>query len=175
MAPVAVGDQVPSVTLFEDSPGGKVELESLCAGKKVVMFGVPGAFTPGCSKTHLPGYVAAAADLKAGGVDEIVCVSVNDPFVMEAWGKDQSAGGKVRMLADTTAELTKALGLELDLTAVLGNVRWDFSQSREFFSGYFASKLEVKSCFGVFWTFAKLTSSPDLSRGELVERVASVS
>ena len=81
MAPVAVGDQVPSVTLFEDSPGGKVELESLCAGKKVVMFGVPGAFTPGCSKTHLPGYVAAAADLKAGGVDEICCVSVNDPFV----------------------------------------------------------------------------------------------
>ena len=125
MAPVAVGDKVPSVTLFEDSPGGKVELESLCAGKKVVMFGVPGAFTPGCSKTHLPGYVAAAGDLKAGGVDEIVCVSVNDPFVMEAWGKDQAAGGKVRMLADTTAELTKALGLELDLTAVLGNVRWE--------------------------------------------------
>ena len=125
MAPVAVGDKVPSVTLFEDSPGGKVELEALCAGKKVVMFGVPGAFTPGCSKTHLPGYVAAAADLKAGGVDEIVCVSVNDPFVMEAWGKDQAAGGKVRMLADTTAELTKALGLELDLTAVLGNVRWE--------------------------------------------------
>ena len=123
MAPVAVGDQVPSVTLFEDSPGGKVELPELCAGKKVVMFGVPGAFTPGCSKTHLPGYVAAAGDLKAGGVDEIVCVSVNDPFVMEAWGKDQSAGGKVRMLADTTADLTKALGLELDLTAVLGNVR----------------------------------------------------
>ena len=111
------------MTLFEDSPGGKVELAALCAGKKVVMFGVPGAFTPGCSKTHLPGYVAAAADLKAGGVDEIVCVSVNDPFVMEAWGKDQSAGGKVRMLADTTAELTKALELELDLSAVLGNVR----------------------------------------------------
>ena len=123
MAPVAVGDKVPSVTLFEDSPGGKVELGSLCAGKKVVMFGVPGAFTPGCSKTHLPGYVAAADDLKTKGVDEIVCVSVNDPFVMEAWGKEQSAGGKVRMLADTTADLTKALGLELDLTAVLGNVR----------------------------------------------------
>ena len=116
MAPVAVGDKLPSVVLYENSPDGKVELVSLCAGKKVVIFGVPGAFTPGCSKTHLPGYVAAAADLKAGGVDEIVCVSVNDPFVMEAWGKDQSAGGKVRMLADTTADLTKALGLELDLT-----------------------------------------------------------
>ena len=123
MAPVAVGDQVPSVTLYEDSPGGKVELAELCAGKKVVIFGVPGAFTPGCSKTHLPGYVAAADDLKAKGVNEIACVSVNDPFVMEAWGKDQGATGKVRMLADTCGDLTKALELELDLSAVLGNVR----------------------------------------------------
>ena len=71
----------------------------------------------------IPGYVSAAEGLKAGGVDEIVCVSVNDPFVMEAWGRDQDAAGKVRMLADTTAELTKALGLELDLSAVLGSVR----------------------------------------------------
>ena len=123
MAPVAVGDQVPSVTLFEDSPGGKVELASLCAGKKVVIFGVPGAFTPGCSKTHLPGYVAAAEAMKAKGVEEIVCVSVNDPFVMEAWGKDQGAAGKVRMLADTCGDLTKALELELDLSAVLGSIR----------------------------------------------------
>ena len=123
MAPVAVGDQVPAVTLFEDSPGGKVELASLCAGKKVVIFGVPGAFTPGCSKTHLPGYVAAAEDMKAKGVEEILCVSVNDPFVMEAWGKDQGATGKVRMLADTCGDLTKALELELDLSAVLGSVR----------------------------------------------------
>ena len=97
MAPIAVGDKVPNVTLFEDSPGGKVELASLCAGKKVVVFGVPGAFTPGCSKTHLPGYVSGAEDIKGKGVDEIVCVSVNDPFVMEAWGKDQGAGGKVRI------------------------------------------------------------------------------
>ena len=123
MAPVAVGDQVPSVTLFEDSPGGKEELASLCAGKKVVIFGVPGAFTPGCSKTHLPGYVAAAEDMKAKGVQEILCVSVNDPFVMAAWGENQSAGGKVRLLADTCGDLTKALCLELDLAAVLGNVR----------------------------------------------------
>eukprot|EP00092_Neocalanus_flemingeri_P024455 GFUD01026519.1.p1 GENE.GFUD01026519.1~~GFUD01026519.1.p1 ORF type:complete len:158 (+),score=41.91 GFUD01026519.1:85-558(+) len=123
MAPIAVGDQVPSVTLFEDSPGGKVELASLCAGKKVVIFGVPGAFTPGCSKTHLPGYVAAAEDMKTKGVQEIVCVSVNDPFVMEAWGKDQGAAGKVRMLADTCGDLTKAMELELDLSAVLGSVR----------------------------------------------------
>ena len=127
MAPIAVGDKLPNVVLYENSPDGKVELVPLCAGKKVVIFGVPGAFTPGCSNTHLPGYVAAADKLKTKGVDEIVCVSVNDPFVMEAWGKDQSAGGKVRMLADTTADLTKALGLELDLTAVLGNVRWESS------------------------------------------------
>ena len=71
----------------------------------------------------MPGYVAAAGDLKAGGVDEIVCVSVNDPFVMEAWGKDQGAEGKVRMLADTCGDLTKALELDLDLAAVLGSVR----------------------------------------------------
>ena len=89
----------------------------------MVLFGVPGAFTPGCSKTHLPGYVAAHADLKAKGVQEVVCVSVNDPFVMEQWGKAHGADGKVRMLADTTAAFTKALGLDLDLTAALGGVR----------------------------------------------------
>merc|ERR1719173_197920 len=92
-------------------------MAELCAGKKVVIFGVPGAFTPGCSKTHLPGYVEAAADMKAKGVNEIVCVSVNDPFVMEAWGKDQAADGKVRMLADTCGDLAKALDLQLDLPA----------------------------------------------------------
>ena len=123
MAPVAVGHKVPSVTLFENSPGNKVDLVELCSGKKVVIFGVPGAFTTGCSKTHLPGYVEAAGVLKAKGVDEIVCVSVNDPFVMEAWGKDQGADGKVRMLADTCGDLAKALDLQLDLTAVLGNLR----------------------------------------------------
>jgi len=123
MAPVAVGDKVPSVTLFENSPANKVDLAELCAGKKVVIFGVPGAFTPGCSKTHLPGYVEAAADLKGKGINEIVCVSVNDPFVMEAWGKDQAADGKVRMLADTCGDLAKALDLQLDLAAVLGNMR----------------------------------------------------
>ena len=95
----------------------------LFAGKKVVLFGVPGAFTPGCSKTHLPGYVSAAADLKAKGVSEIVCISVNDPFVMAEWGKAHGADGKVRMLADTTAAYTKSLGLDLDLTAALGSVR----------------------------------------------------
>jgi len=123
MAPVAVGDKMPSVDLYENNPGTKVNISELCAGKKVVIFGVPGAFTPGCSKTHLPGYVSRAEELKGKGVDEIVCVAVNDPFVMEAWGQNQNADNKVRMLADTCAELTKALELELDLSAVLGSVR----------------------------------------------------
>ena len=91
LTPVAVGDKLPSIALYENPPGNKVDAEELCAGRKVVVFGVPGAFTPGCSKTHLPDYVAAAAELKAKAMEEIVCVSVNDPFVMEAWGKDQGA------------------------------------------------------------------------------------
>ena len=83
-----------------------------------------GAFTPGCSKTHLPGYVAAAGELKAAGVHEIACVSINDPFVMHAWGEAQGAGGKVRMLADTTGDWSKKLALDTDkLAAALGGVR----------------------------------------------------
>jgi peroxiredoxin 5 len=84
---------------------------------------VPGSWTPGCSATHLPGYVANAEKIKAKGVDEIVCLSVNDPFVHSAWGKAHGADGKVRMLADTNADLTKALGVEIDLTKALGSVR----------------------------------------------------
>merc|ERR1711928_318997 len=121
--PINVGDKIPSVDLFEDSPANKVNTSELTAGKKTVIFGVPGAFTPGCSKTHLPGYVADFDKLKAKGVDEVVCISVNDPFVMAAWGKDQNASGKVRMLADTAGAFTKALDLEMDLSAVLGTVR----------------------------------------------------
>lgn len=86
-------------------------------GKKLVIFGVPGAFTPLCSAKHLPGYVERYAQLKAKGVDEIWCMAVNDPFVMAAWGREQQAGGKVRMMADGSAEYAKKLGLERDLTA----------------------------------------------------------
>jgi len=89
MAPVQVGDAVPSVDLFEGAPDQKVNLAEVCKEGKVVIFGVPGAFTPGCSKTHLPGYVEDADKLKAKGIKDIICVSVNDPFVMGAWGKDQ--------------------------------------------------------------------------------------
>ena len=122
-APVAVGDKLPSIALYENSPGNKVDAAELCAGRKVVVFGVPGAFTPGCSNTHLPGYVASAASMREKGVEEIVCISVNDPFVMEAWGREQGVAGKVRMLADPQGSLTSALGLGLDMAAILGNVR----------------------------------------------------
>ncbi|ALC46491.1 Prx5 [Drosophila busckii] len=122
-AMVKVGDKLPSVDLFEDSPANKINSAELVNGKKVIIFGVPGAFTPGCSKTHLPGYVSTADALKAEqGVDEIVCVSVNDPFVMSAWGKEHGAGGKVRMLADPAAAFAKALDVSLDLPP-LGGVR----------------------------------------------------
>ncbi|XP_017774059.1 PREDICTED: peroxiredoxin-5, mitochondrial [Nicrophorus vespilloides] len=120
--PLKVGDSIPNVDLFEDTPAKKVNLAELAQGKKMIVFAVPGAFTPGCSKTHLPGYVAKATELKSKGVDEIVCISVNDPFVMSAWGKDMKAEGKIRMLADTAAQFTKAM--ELDQTiGPLGGIR----------------------------------------------------
>ncbi|XP_015118968.1 peroxiredoxin-5, mitochondrial [Diachasma alloeum] len=119
---IAVGDKVPAVDLYEDSPANKVNLAKTAAGKKIIVFGVPGAFTPGCSKTHLPGFVQKADELKSKGVSEIFCVSVNDPFVMAAWGKDHQADGKVRMLADTNGEFAKAADLAMDLP-VLGGTR----------------------------------------------------
>ena len=115
---IKVGDKIPSVTLnvmTEDGPDA-VSTDDFFAGKKVAIFGVPGAFTPTCSAKHLPGFVANADALKAKGVEAIACVSVNDPFVMGAWGKDQGVGDKVAMLADGSAKFTKATGLELDLT-----------------------------------------------------------
>ena len=122
---VKVGDAFPKgVVLQENNPGESVNMdEFLTKNKKVLIFGVPGAFTPGCSKTHLPGYVADADKLKAAGIDAIVCVSVNDAFVMASWGEAHNAAGKVRMLADTTGDLTKKLGVDLDLTAKLCSVR----------------------------------------------------
>merc|ERR1711981_925649 len=123
MAPIQEGDAIPSVDLYEGAPNNKVNLAEACKDGKFVIFGVPGAFTPGCSKTHLPGYVSQAEELKGKGVKEIFCVSVNDPFVMGAWGENQNAGGKVRMLADTCGDFAKAADLELDLAKVLGSVR----------------------------------------------------
>jgi peroxiredoxin len=122
---IKVGDKLPAVTLMEyiDTPTegcslgpNPVPVEQAAAGKTIALFAVPGAFTPTCSAKHLPGYVEKAAEFKAAGVDEIWCLSVNDAFVMGAWGREQNAQGKVRMLADGDAEFAKATGLTLDLT-----------------------------------------------------------
>ena len=114
---IKVGDALPAdVKLKEMKDGGPkdVTVGELFRGKRVVVFAVPGAFTPTCSMKHLPGFVADAAKIRAKGVDDIVCVSVNDAFVMDAWGKASGAAGKVRMLADGNGEFTRAVGLELD-------------------------------------------------------------
>ncbi|XP_035636747.1 peroxiredoxin-5, mitochondrial-like isoform X1 [Oncorhynchus keta] len=121
-----VGEKLPAVEVHENEPGNKVSMDQLFKGKKGVLFAVPGAFTPGCSKTHLPGFVEQAAALKSKGVQEVACISINDAFVMAAWGKEHGAGGKVRMLADPTGAFTKAVDLLLDndqIVAVLGNKR----------------------------------------------------
>ncbi len=114
---VQVGDKVPSTTLQHMTDDGPADISSdeVFAGKKVVLFALPGAFTPTCSAKHLPGFVQQAAAIKAKGVDTIACLSVNDAFVMGAWGKDQGVGDTVLMLADGSADFTKAMGLELDL------------------------------------------------------------
>ncbi|MCK5424630.1 MAG: peroxiredoxin [Emcibacter sp.] len=113
---IAVGDKLPEVTLVEMTAEGPVPRTTadIFGGRKVALFSVPGAFTPTCSAKHLPGYVEQAASFTAKGVDEIVCIAVNDAFVMGAWGKSQNAGGKVSMLADGNCDFSKALGLEMD-------------------------------------------------------------
>ncbi|MDP2743101.1 MAG: peroxiredoxin [Hydrogenophaga sp.] len=122
---IQVGDKIPATTLMEYSEvegngcsigPNPVETESASAGKTIAVFALPGAFTPTCSAKHVPGYVQAFDELKAAGVDEIWCLSVNDAFVMGAWARDQKTGEKVRMLADGSAEFAKATGLTLDLT-----------------------------------------------------------
>ncbi|MFC7477179.1 peroxiredoxin [Dankookia sp. GCM10030260] len=116
---IQVGDSIPSAKLMQGTAEGPKEIttEALFGGKTVVLFGVPGAFTPTCSAKHLPGYVQQFDALKAKGVDTVACMAVNDAFVMGAWGKDQGVGDKVMMLADGSADFTKALGLELDLVS----------------------------------------------------------
>ena len=120
-----VGDKLPAGNLSEfvevEGNGCSIgpnsfDVATATAGKKIAVFALPGAYTPTCSAKHVPGYVENAAALKAAGVDEIWCVSVNDAFVMGAWGRDQHTAGKVRMMADGSADFTKATGLTLDLT-----------------------------------------------------------
>jgi len=122
---IKVGDRLPQATLMEfidvETEGctlgpNPVDVAKASAGKTIALFALPGAYTPTCSAKHVPGYVANFDKLKAAGVDEIWCVSVNDAFVMGAWGRDQKVNGKVRMLADGSADFTKATGLTLDLT-----------------------------------------------------------
>ena len=115
---IKVGDTIPSAKLMTPTADGPKEIstDEIFKGKKVVMFAVPGAFTPTCSVKHLPGFVQNVDAIKAKGVDTVICIAVNDAFVMGVWGKDQGVGDKIVMLADGSAALTKALGLELDLT-----------------------------------------------------------
>ena len=123
---IKVGDTLPDATLMEfievEGNGCSVgpnafKVSDIVKGKKIAVFGLPGAFTPTCSAQHVPSYLANYDALKAKGIDEIWCLSVNDAFVMGAWARDQKAAGKVRMLADGSADFTRKLGLELDLTA----------------------------------------------------------
>ena len=113
---IQVGDRLPSATLTTMTAEGPKPLTTseLCEGKKVVLFAVPGAFTPTCSVQHLPGYVDNAQSLKDKGVDTVACVSVNDPFVMGAWGKDREVGEDLMMLSDGNGDFTAAIGLEMD-------------------------------------------------------------
>ena len=117
--PIQPGETIPSMKLRLSTPDGPREssTDEVFGGKTVVLFGVPGAFTPTCSARHLPSFVEHADALKAKGADVVACLAVNDAFVLDAWAKDQGARGKVVMLADGSAELTKALGLEMDLSA----------------------------------------------------------
>lgn len=116
---IQVGDTVPEGTLMRMTAEGPAPIttDELFSGKKVVLFAVPGAFTPTCSAKHVPSYVSNAEALSAKGVDTVACLSVNDVFVMGAWGKDQGVGDKVMMLADGAGDYTAKLGLELDLSA----------------------------------------------------------
>lgn len=113
---IKVGDKIPSVTLKRLGEGGMEDLNiaDYIAKKKVVIFAVPGAFTPACSQKHLPGYIEHAKDIKAKGIDEIICIAVNDPFVMQHWGESAGAKGKVTMIPDGNGEFTKAVGLDFD-------------------------------------------------------------
>ena len=122
---IKVGDRIPNVTLSHMTADGPADIstDEIFAGKKVVLFALPGAFTPTCSAAHLPGFVVHNDQIKAKGVDTIACLSVNDAFVMGAWGEAQNVENSILMLADGSASFTQAIGLELDLTGANFGVR----------------------------------------------------
>ena len=115
---IQVGDKIPQSTLFQMTDDGikKISSNELFSGKKVVLFALPGAFTPTCSNAHLPGFVVKSDELFGKGIDRIICLSVNDAFVMAAWGEQHHAEDRVMMIADGNAEFTRALGLDVDLS-----------------------------------------------------------
>lgn len=118
--PIKTGDAIPQVNLFElgeDGAPRAIPADEALGGRRVLLFAVPGAFTRTCSAKHLPGFVKHADEMRARGIDDIACVSVNDALVMAAWGREHGAGGKVRMLSDGLGEFTRALGLDRDMSA----------------------------------------------------------
>ncbi len=117
MSTIKVGDKIPSMKLMTATQEGprEVTTDDLFRGKKVAMFAVPGAFTPTCSAKHLPGFVQHFEEFRARGFDNVICMAVNDPFVLAAWAREQGADGRITMLSDGSGTFTKALGLELDL------------------------------------------------------------
>jgi peroxiredoxin len=120
--PIREGEKIPAVTV-KTTDMKDITSQELFGGKKVVVFAVPGAFTPTCSEQHLPGYINLASEIRAKGVDDILCVSVNDAFVMAAWGKDRGAGDAVTMIADGNGDFSKALGLDFDGSGIGFGIR----------------------------------------------------
>jgi peroxiredoxin len=148
MAEIKVGDCLPSVELKELTESGgspvSVNLSELCAGKKVAIFGVPGAFTPGCSKSHLPSFIDAQADLKAKGIDATFCVATNDAYVMQAWGKTSGgAAAGIRFLADDSGALTRALGLVKETPVGIRTARFSLVAENNTVKHYFNAAKET--------------------------------
>ncbi len=130
MTKINIGDKVPSVTFKTRKDGDWLDVSTndIFSGKTVVVFALPGAFTPTCSSTHLPGYMDSKSELEAAGVDSIYCLSVNDTFVMNAWAKDQGIEGQIGMLPDGNAEFTKSIGMDADFSAIgFGTRAWRHS------------------------------------------------
>ena len=122
LSSIKEGTKLPNSVLYENTPANKVSVHDLFAGKKGIIIGVPGAFTPTCSNSHLPGFIKNIDQVRAKGYQEVICVTVNDAFVTGAWAKDRQAENKVRVLADPSAEFTKAIGMDKNLPP-LGGVR----------------------------------------------------